>query len=59
MPEKPAVLAGAVPTGASEDGDAKTEGQTEDDEQEYPAAWRLGLITIALCLSVFCMALVR
>lgn len=35
-------------------GDAATE-----REEEYPAAWRLGLITIALCLSVFCMALVR
>lgn len=27
-------------------------------EHEYPKAWRLGVITIALCLSVFCMALV-
>lgn len=30
-----------------------------EDESEYPAAWKLGLITIALCLSVFCLALVR
>lgn len=36
--------------------DATTEEQ--DEEEEYPAAWKLGLITIALCLSVFCMALV-
>jgi hypothetical protein len=30
-----------------------------DDNFEYPTAWRLAAITIALCLSVFCMALVR
>ena len=30
----------------------------EDAEHEYPKAWRLAAITIALCLSVFCMALV-
>ncbi|KAJ4344607.1 MFS sugar transporter [Didymosphaeria variabile] len=29
----------------------------EEDEEDYPKAWRLGVITIALCLSVFCMAL--
>jgi hypothetical protein len=33
---------------------------TEDDEDtfEYPTKWRLTAITVALCLSVFCMALV-
>lgn len=31
----------------------------EDDNIEYPSSWRLALITVALCLSVFCMALVR
>ena len=32
----------------------------EDDEEdfEYPTKWKLTAITIALCLSVFCMALV-
>lgn len=30
-----------------------------DEGIEYPVAWKLGLITIALCLSVFCVALVR
>jgi hypothetical protein len=30
----------------------------EEDDFEYPAKWRLAAITIALCLSVFCMALV-
>ncbi|KAL1964839.1 hypothetical protein VTN77DRAFT_6341 [Rasamsonia byssochlamydoides] len=29
----------------------------EEDENQYPASWRLALITIALCLSVFCVAL--
>ncbi|KAF2090639.1 MFS general substrate transporter [Saccharata proteae CBS 121410] len=27
------------------------------EEDEYPKSWRLGLVTVALCLSVFCMAL--
>lgn len=31
----------------------------EDDDFEYPTKWRLAAITLALCLSVFCMALVR
>ncbi|KAF2655353.1 MFS general substrate transporter [Lophiostoma macrostomum CBS 122681] len=33
------------------------EGADADDGFEYPTAWRLTIITIALCLSVFCMAL--
>jgi hypothetical protein len=33
-------------------------GAEEEDDFEYPAKWRLTAITIALCLSVFCMALV-
>jgi hypothetical protein len=45
---------------AEAEADAKAADTDADDEEdvEYPAAWRLGLITIALCLSVFCMALV-
>lgn len=35
----------------------KVDNATEDEEQ-YPAKWRLALISTALCLSVFCMALV-
>jgi hypothetical protein len=31
----------------------------DDDDFEYPTKWRLAAITMALCLSVFCMALVR
>jgi hypothetical protein len=30
----------------------------DDDDFEYPTAWKLAAITTALCLSVFCMALV-
>jgi hypothetical protein len=37
----------------------ETGGPTEDEEDDvvYPQKWKLALITIALCLSVFCMAL--
>lgn len=41
----------AAPGTASDDED-------EDDNFVYPTAWKLGAISIALCLSVFCMALV-
>ena len=36
------------------------DGAAEDNEDgfEYPKAWRLAFISVALCLSVFCMALV-
>jgi len=37
-----------------EGGDTETSG----DEEEYPNGWKLSLITIALCLCVFCLALV-
>ena len=33
--------------------------EDDDDNFEYPTKWKLTIITIALCLSVFCMALVR
>lgn len=33
--------------------------ETPEDEEEYPNAWKLTLISIALCLCVFCVALVR
>jgi hypothetical protein len=32
--------------------------ESKDDESEYPNKLKLALITIALCLAVFCMALV-
>ncbi|KAF2863614.1 MFS general substrate transporter [Piedraia hortae CBS 480.64] len=32
-------------------------GEEEDDETQYPQSLQLALISIALCLSVFCMAL--
>lgn len=36
---------------------AKAADDDDEDDTEYPTAWKLGLITTALCLSVFCMAL--
>lgn len=32
--------------------------QDDEDDFEYPTKWKLAAITVALCLSVFCMALV-
>lgn len=56
--EKPTALANVEGNDilATKEVDGKPE--VHDEDTEYPAAWRLGLITIALCLSVFCMALV-
>ncbi|KAE8147304.1 major facilitator superfamily domain-containing protein [Aspergillus avenaceus] len=31
--------------------------QNEVQEEEYPKSWKLGLISIGLCLSIFCLAL--
>ncbi|TWU71389.1 hypothetical protein ED733_002254 [Metarhizium rileyi] len=61
MSEKPSALAslgedGAVAAAKGGD-DVDSEPDVQEAEAEYPARWRLGLITIALCLSVFCMAL--
>jgi hypothetical protein len=36
-----------------------SEEDEDDDDEDYPKSWKLGLISAALCLSVFCMALVR
>lgn len=44
----------AIDDEKKESGDA----ETKQDEGEYPSWWRLLLITIALCLCVFCVALV-
>jgi hypothetical protein len=35
----------------------ETGGEEEEDDTVYPEKWKLALITIALCLSIFCMAL--
>lgn len=34
------------------------ENTTTEDDFEYPKAWALAAIVLALCLAVFCMALV-
>ncbi|KAK8256260.1 major facilitator superfamily domain-containing protein [Phyllosticta capitalensis] len=48
-------LAAANIERTSSDSDANIE--LDEDGVEYPGAWKLGLITVALCLTVFCMAL--
>ena len=37
---------------------SKASNSDEEDDFEYPTKWKLAVITTALCLSVFCMALV-
>lgn len=37
---------------------SKASNSEDDDDFEYPTSWKLAIITLALCLSVFCMALV-
>lgn len=49
---EPQEAQGAV---AKEDGGGE---ESKDDEVEYPTKLKLALITTALCLAVFCMALV-
>lgn len=39
--------------------DAASDGEESEDESHYPKGFKLVLISVALCLSVFCMALVR
>jgi len=44
-------------TTASKSGQSITQMRTREDGTEYPTGMKLGLITLALCLSVFLMAL--
>ncbi len=44
-------------TAVSKTGQSITQTQTREDGTEYPTGMKLGLITLALCLSVFLMAL--
>lgn len=48
----------ALAENAADDAVKKDTLVDDEDGVEYPVAWKLGLITIALCLSVFCVALV-
>jgi hypothetical protein len=43
--------------GAAAKKQGEEEEEVEEDETEYPKSMQLALISIALCLSVFCMAL--
>ena len=38
--------------------EASSEGDKDDAEGEYPASWKLAIITIALCMAIFLVALV-
>lgn len=40
-------------------GSDESDAEKKEDNIEYPSGWRLLFITIALCLCVFCTALVR
>jgi hypothetical protein len=45
-------------TTAEQSSQKSASNEDDDDDFEYPKAWKLAIITLALCLSVFCMALV-
>jgi hypothetical protein len=46
------------PEESNESGESSADPK-EVDDTKYPSGWRLFLITVALCLCVFCVALVR
>lgn len=56
---EPAVVADEKNDVQEQTADARSNASASDDEEnfEYPSGFRLAAITIALCLSVFCMAL--
>lgn len=54
---KETIVTDAVERQASTSQPSHNDGQDEEDTTEYPSGVKLALITIALCLSVFCMAL--
>jgi hypothetical protein len=58
--EKSAQDFGGEETNKEKDATENTshDGSPQEDEFEYPKKWTLAVITLALCLSVFCMALV-
>lgn len=39
--------------------ESKDPSEKRSDEIQYPKAWRVVIITIGLCLSILCAALVR
>ena len=56
------IEANGIPSRTGEVSEIAKEGDSadnddEEDDRVYPQGWKLGLITVALCLSVFCMAL--
>ncbi|KNG49244.1 c2 domain-containing protein [Stemphylium lycopersici] len=63
LPATAAAVDAAAPivsTGEKSSRPNSTDGPTPQDDEddfEYPTKWKLAAITVALCLSVFCMAL--
>lgn len=43
---------------AAQNEDVKAVEQAQQDEEDYPSSWKLVLVLVALCLCVFCVALV-
>ena len=64
LPASTAAVEAAAPVAVTEEktsrpnSTASPAAADDDDDFEYPTKWKLTAITIALCLSVFCMALV-
>ncbi|GAB7340606.1 hypothetical protein MBLNU457_7014t1 [Dothideomycetes sp. NU457] len=54
---KETIIADATERQASTSDHSHNDDQEEEDTTEYPSGVKLTLITVALCLSVFCMAL--
>jgi len=55
--EKGSAIAKSPTASSAHVGEALQQSQTREDGTEYPTGLKLGLITLALCLSVFLMAL--
>lgn len=65
-PEKPVETSNVTPVNKETNGELQdvqtantgvAEEQEEEDDTDYPKSFKLALVTTALCLSVFCMAL--
>lgn len=53
----PSPVPSTQPQAILEEAKKQTAEHEGEDETEYPSSWKLAIITLALCLSVFCMAL--
>lgn len=53
----PSPVPSTRPQAILEEAKKQTADHEGEDEIEYPSSWKLAIISLALCLSVFCMAL--